>query len=323
MFDQTHFRFGFRVLGGRDWERRLVDWDVAFLAHLQNDDRANNQQECYLSAFQFAGDFREYLTTHGTPKEFSGPTWSSWLWFDIDWEHDIDKALTDARSLVGFLCDRWHIDADVMLLFFSGSKGFHVGLPTSLWYAHPTANFHACSKTFALSLASLAELEIDAGVYDRVRLFRAPNSRHQKTGRHKRRLTADEFFGMSSAAILAHAHQPQESELPKPVPLNEQAAEDWADAVTETDRQAEAVGEKGRDGARLNALTGAFIREGATSGDRHRLLYSAACNLAEFRCPADLAYALLTTPGLDSGLSPSDVRRQIDCGLKDGGKRCG
>lgn len=322
MLDQTRFRFGFRVLGGRDQERKLTDWNSAFAAHLQNDDRADNRQECYLSSFQFTDDFRDYLTTHGTTKDFSGPTWSSWMWFDIDREHDIDAALTDARRLVGFLSDRWHIDADVMLLFFSGSKGFHVGLPTSLWYAHPAGNFHACIKTFALYLASLAQVEIDAGVYDRVRLFRAPNSRHQKTGRHKRRLTADEFFGMSSAAILTHAQEPEESELPDPVPLDEQAAEDWTDAGTETDRQAEAVREKGRGGARLNALTGAFIREGATSGDRHRLLYSAACNLAEFRCPADLAYALLTTPGLDSGLSPSDVRRQIDCGLKDGEQRC-
>lgn len=97
--------------------------------------------------------------------------------------------------------------------------------------------------------------------------------------------------------------------------------DDRAD-ITYIDKQAEVVRLQGRDDARLNALTGAFIREGATSGDRHRLLYSAACNLAEFQCPANLAYALLTPPGLDSGLSPSDVRRQIDCGMKDGSQRC-
>jgi hypothetical protein len=62
-----------------------------------------------------------------------------------------------------------------------------------------------------------------------------------------------------------------------------------------------------------------FIRRGAAQGDRHRLLYSAARNLADLRCPADLAYALLTESALDSGLPPSDVRRQISCGLNDGG----
>ena len=200
MLEQSRFRFGFRVVGGRDQERRLTDFNAAFLAHLSNDDRAERDREVYLSSFLFSDDFREYLTTHGTTKGFTGPTWSSWLWFDIDREDDIDAAVTDARRLVRSLCDRWHIDADAaLLLFFSGSKGFHVGLPTTLWNAQPAVIFHHYAKHFATCLAGLAEVEIDTGVYDRVSLFRAPNSRHQKPGRHKRRLTAEEFFGMTSA----------------------------------------------------------------------------------------------------------------------------
>lgn len=50
-------------------------------------------------------------------------------------------------------------------------------------------------------------------------------------------------------------------------------------------------------------------------GDRHRLLFSAAANLAEFGCPPALAHELLTESALDSGLPPKEVRRQIDCGL--------
>lgn len=344
MYEQSQFRFGFRVAGGHNQERKLIVFNDAFRGHLSNDARADNCSEVYLSVFMFSDDFREYLTTHDTTKGFTGPTWSSWLWFDIDREHDLDQGLADARRLVRLLCDRWHIDADSLLLFFSGSKGFHVGLPTTLWNAQPAANFHHYAKYFATCLAGLAEVEIDTGVYDRVRLFRAPNSRHKKTGRHKRRLTAEEFFGMSLAEILTHADVPAESALPTPVLLNDQSAYGWADAVRHIDKQAEAVGLKRlgsagmtgqfndegenatsnrTEGARLNALTRAFINEGAPSGDRHRLLYSAACNLAEFGCPANLAHELLTSPGRDSGLSPSDVRRQIDCGLKDGGQRCG
>jgi hypothetical protein len=33
-------------------------------------------------------------------------------------------------------------------------------------------------------------------------------------------------------------------------------------------------------------------------------------------CPPPLAHALLTEAALDSGLPPSEVRRQIDCGLE-------
>jgi len=58
-----------------------------------------------------------------------------------------------------------------------------------------------------------------------------------------------------------------------------------------------------------------FIRNGAEEGDRHRLLFSAASNLAEFGCPPALAHALLTEAALDSGLPPKEVYRQIGCGL--------
>ena len=88
-------------------------------------------------------------------------------------------------------------------------------------------------------------------------------------------------------------------------------------------RQAEAVVERhaNGDGPTLNRSTLEFMREGAVVGDRHRMLFSAAANLAEFGCPSALAHALLTEAGLDSGLPPKDVRRQIDCGLTAGGVR--
>jgi hypothetical protein len=69
----------------------------------------------------------------------------------------------------------------------------------------------------------------------------------------------------------------------------------------------------------LNRSTLDFIREGAGTGDRHRLLFSAAANLAEFGCSPTLAVALLEESALDSGLPPKDVRRQIDCGLAAAG----
>jgi hypothetical protein len=70
----------------------------------------------------------------------------------------------------------------------------------------------------------------------------------------------------------------------------------------------------------LNALTMDFLRSGATTGDRHRLLFSAAANLAEFGCPSELAEALLMPSALDCELKPADARRQILLGLRQGRK---
>ena len=64
----------------------------------------------------------------------------------------------------------------------------------------------------------------------------------------------------------------------------------------------------------MNKLTRAFLNGEVEAGDRHRLLYSAAANLAELGCPLPAVRALLTEPALDAGLQPKAVSRQIECG---------
>src|SRR5581483_3828567 len=107
----------------------------------------------------------------------------------------------------------------------------------------------------------------------------------------------------------------------------DQAAADWQAALQAVEREAEGKAQRRAavaDGTpRLNRATLDYIRDGADQGDRHRLLFSAAANLAEFGCPPALAHALLTETALDSGLPPADVRRQIDCGLNHVGKGAG
>lgn len=131
--------------------------------------------------------------------------------------------------------------------------------------------------------------------------------------------TSSELMGLSIDGIRELARQPEPFEIPKPPAKHEQAAKDWTDAATLVRQETEAKAQRRAavaDGTpSLNRQTLDFIRDGADTGDRHRLLFSAAANLAEFGCPPALARALLTEAALDSGLSPSDVRRQIECGL--------
>jgi hypothetical protein len=159
-------------------------------------------------------------------------------------------------------------------------------------------------------------------VYDKVRLFRAPNSRHPKTGLHKRRLTLDELLHLGAARVRQLAAAPEPFTLPVVAAADPQAAADWQAAEQAVRREAEARAEQRASLAsgkpRLNRATLDFICDGADLGDRHRLLFSAAANLAEFGCPPALAHALLTDAGLDSGLPPREVHRQIECGLAHG-----
>lgn len=318
--------FGFRVLGDALEARRLADAAVAFSANACDDPKAETHRECYLSAFQFGDDFKAHLELHDTTKGFDGLCWARWLWFDLD-RPNLDDALKDARKLAAFIVERYGLDDDDLLIFFSGSKGFHVGLPLSLCGTLlPSADFNRVCRRLAEELAGLAGVAIDTGVFDKVRLFRAPNSTHPKTGLRKRWLTFEELLGLKVERIVELAAEPLAFDVPEDPATNEQARLDWQEAVDDLKRKAVAMNERrarigtGTSSGRLNRATFGYIRDGALSGDRHRALFAAAANLAEFGCPALLAHELLSEAALDCGLSPSQVRRQIDCGLAHGGK---
>ncbi len=310
--------FGFIIRGATSETRRLADASAAFRGYCSLDERADANRETYLSAFQFGDDFRELLEATDSCKGFAGACCSPWLWFDID-RDDLGVALADARRLASFLIERYRLDDDAILIFFSGSKGFHIGLPTSLWMPMPSVTLHTAYRRFAERIGQLSRIAIDTAVYDCLRAFRAPNSRHPKTSLHKRRLTLDELLGLSLDGIRELAKTPQAFDVPTPPAENEIAKADWLAAQTAAREESEGKNrrrEAGQTGTTLNRATLDFIRDGAGSGERHVKLFSAAANLAEFGCPPILAHTLLTEAALDSGLSPLEVRRQIECGLK-------
>jgi hypothetical protein len=317
---------GFRVVGRPDGRRRPVDAAAALAGYADCDPRAEVEREGYLSAFTYGVDFRRHLDETGSTRGYDGPCWAPWLWFDLDGEN-LDATLSDARRLaVGILHRYRTLDDGALLLFFSGSKGAHIGLPVT-WGPAPSVIFHRAARRFAEGLAAAVGVSIDTGVYDKVRLFRAPNSRHPKTGFHKRRLTLDELLHLDAAGVRRLAQGPEPFALPVVSAADPQAAADWQAALQAVEREAAVRAERRAAVAngtpRLNRATMDFIREGANQGDRHRLLFSAAANLAEFGCPAALAHALLTDAARDSGLPPADVRRQIDCGLNHARKGAG
>ncbi len=312
-------RLGFRVLGSATSQRRLIDFDAAFAAYAGCEDRAEVEREAYLSAFTYGDEFRRYMDTTGSTKGYDGCCSAPWLWFDLDGEN-LDTVLSDARRLAEGILYRYRaLDDDALLLFFSGSRGVHIGLPVT-WEPAPSVTFHRTTRRFAEALAAVLGVKIDTGVYDKVRLFRAPNSRHPKTGLHKRRLALDELFHLDAGRIRQLAAAPEPFAWPVVTAADPQAAADWQAALQAVEREAEAKAERraalANGAPQLNRATLDFIREGADQGDRHRLLFSAAANLAEFGCPSALAHALLTEAALDSGLPPAEAHRQIECGLK-------
>jgi hypothetical protein len=316
---------GFRVVGHRAGRRRPVDWQAAFSGYADCDPRAELGREAFLSHFTFGQDFVDYLMGEGTEKGYNGPCGASWLFWDIDRPDDLALALRDARRLAGAILERYReLGDDDLLIFLSGGKGVHLGMPTT-WHTEPSADFHTIARLFCLHLAEGAGVSVDVLIYSKTRLFRAPNSRHPKTGLFKRRLTLDELTYLKPEAVIDLARQPEPFRIPAGPAHFLSAADDWAKARRAVARQAERRPTPRTGEGRLSAFLRRFIRDGELEPDRRAVsIFRAAAELAELHEAVGfdaLAHALLSEAALDSGLSPSEAKRQIDCGLAHGRQR--
>jgi hypothetical protein len=314
--------YGFRVVGHKAGRRRLVDWRAAFAAYARCDEMAEPVREAYLSHFVFGQQFADQMTREGTEKGYSGPCAADWLYWDIDRADDLALALSDARRLAGAILDRYReLADDDLLIFLSGGKGVHVGIPT-LWHPEPSLQFNVVAKLFCLALAEIATLGVDPTIYSKTRLFRAPNSRHPKTGLFKRRLSLDELTQLKPEAIVDLARHPEPFRIPSRPGLCLKAVDDWDKARRVVERQAERPVAPRNGEGKISAFLRGFVRDGELEPGRRAVsTFRAAAELGELYETHGfnaLAHALLAEAALNSGLSPSEVKREIDCGLAHG-----
>jgi hypothetical protein len=308
------FDLGVLVAGPVSSTRHLVQHHATLAAFVE--DVAEFHDEAYLSHFRFSEELAHYYVAHRqSVRGFAGPCCCRWLALDIDRAGDLATALADTCRLVAFIQERYRTDPAV---WFSGSKGFHVAVEL----AHnppPSVAFPAIARTFAETIARAAGVEIDRGVYDRNHIIRLPNTRHPKTGLFKRRIDADDLFQLDIDGILRHAEHPAGDGLPVVWRGDaDRLVSDWREAATAIARATEARTATYRDfrpDERAPRYLIEFLRFGVPEGERATTLFRSAAWLTEQSAPPSLVYALLTEPGLDCGLPPSEVRRQIACGV--------
>jgi hypothetical protein len=307
--------YGFRVLGSASNRRVICDYKEALRLYAAADPSTQPNLPAYLSAYSYPAKLRELVEPTGSTAGYSGPIAVPALLFDID-RPDLAIALNDARRLAHFLADKYSVDP---VIHFSGSKGFHLSLPMGV---EPAVDNHRIAKALASRLADEIGVEIDVGVYGPTQLWRACNSRHHKTPFHKVKIDIDDLLYLNASQIREMAAGPIPYAI-KPAQSLARLTDDWNAVAAEirgirrSPRRTRGVSDGGTR-VRINPTTRLLLTDPVAiqPGERHKTIFSAAADMAEFANTADLIAALLREPGIHTGLPPSEVERQIACGIK-------
>lgn len=360
---------GFCCQGTQVKKKDLIKWYDVFIRACNNHSAIVNKTDFFLSQYCFDFELAKYFDQTGySIAGYAGACWCPFVWWDID-RDDLSDAQTDAARLVEFLTqtpadsdsDSGLIvpDTESILIFFSGSKGFHVGVPIAVFgdEVKPGKEFPGRYKAAALEIARRAGVEIDKSVYDRQRLFRCPNTKHGKTGLYKIPLSYWEVTtALNIAEIRQRAQRPRrlvwvESELDKvdidavryspavkPVPG---AVALWSEVQADMFSELPSMGgaeredtEKpiavqygacvnrfpdGYEAPRIRRETLDYIQHGAQKGKRAVSLFNAVADCCRCGWNRQAVESLFFDVASQTGLSWAESRKEIEGAIKHGG----
>lgn len=128
-----------------------------------------------------------------------------------DLEKDFEKLKRDVLLLSRKLKTMFHLTDDNLQIFFSGSKGFHILIPHTIFGIKPSKDLNDKYKLIALELKSYTITKsIDTRIYDNKRLFREPNTINSKTGLYKVQISLNQIKNMKYEELLIYASSPKE-----------------------------------------------------------------------------------------------------------------
>ncbi len=166
--------------------------------------------EAYFSYFLHTDQIRSYAeaqrTLHGTysAKGYKGIVAAHRILIDIDVKGDLPKAHTVTRDLLSRLKTSFDIPTSSLRSKFSGSKGFHIEIPSELFGGfEPSASLPALHKAIVVQLCKGFEESIDISIYHTTALIRIENTINSKSGLYCIPLTVDEINAMSIEEITS------------------------------------------------------------------------------------------------------------------------
>ena len=161
--------------------------------------KKENYGECYLGIYEYPKDWKT--------SQKNVFMYSDTITIDID-SDDLNKALDDTRTLVEHLKNEYGIDENLIRIHFSGSKGFHVELPSVLFGIKDSKYLPEIHKEIVKRIVP-PSIQVDTKIYHRRGLLRIPNTINKKSNLYKIPLQVREMFNLTIDEIKELAKKPR------------------------------------------------------------------------------------------------------------------
>jgi len=132
-------------------------------------------KETYMSAGRYKSMKDHMSKNDGKVRGFDGEVWYDFIIIDID-----ELSAKSVLLFIQHLEINYKIPINNLRIYFSGSKGFHVLIPTILFGLEPGKKLN---KTIEKIVGILAKniIKYDTSLYDKNQVYRLHHTMHQKT----------------------------------------------------------------------------------------------------------------------------------------------
>ena len=168
----------------------------------------NKTNDCYSNTLWFDSSFKDFVANTSSVSGYRGIGYMKYFPIDID-DSDLEKAQKIAIDFLESIGTQ--VPVDFFKIFFSGNKGFHIMIPSNMIGSKPSENISQQMKVFA---ELLLNIPYDTTIYNHVRLFRIPNTKHQKSGLYKIPITYKDLLTLDITSIKEMAQTPVYLDLP-------------------------------------------------------------------------------------------------------------
>lgn len=215
LFQEEEFRYiegGVKVKDGKHGFRRNIMMEIDDLANFR---KRYNNKGIYVTAYRYNNKVQADAELYGH------------LYVDFDSDSDevgYEQVREDAMRALAFFSAIFSVSEEDVRIYFSGKKGIHLIIPAPILGVNPDKELNDIFKLIALDVHKISvHKTVDTRIYDRVRLFRVPNSVHPDTGLHKVSMTPDQLRNFSYDGVQNWAKKARPPQYKKDIRYNTKA----------------------------------------------------------------------------------------------------